>query len=187
MSTHTKHIETGIFYFVTFTCYNWLPLIDIAKVYDYFPSWAKQLSKRGLETSAYVIMPNHVHILFYVNHGCKDFNKVVGESKRFLAYEIIKRLEIKGETELLKLLSEAVQENEKQKGKKHQVFRLSFDAKKIEGVEMLLNILEYIHHNPLKGKWRLADDYTKYPYSSARYYDLGEEVEIELLDLRNKI
>jgi len=30
-----------------------------------------------------------------------------------------------------------------------------------------------IHHNPVNGKWRLGDDFTR--YSSADYYDVGAE------------
>ena len=33
--------------------------------------------------------------------------------------------------------------------------------------------LEYIHHNPVKGKWKLVDDFTEYPHSSAGFYELG--------------
>ena len=31
--------------------------------------------------------------------------------------------------------------------------------------------LDYIHHNPVKGKWNLSNDYTQYAYSSARFYE----------------
>jgi hypothetical protein len=38
--------------------------------------------------------------------------------------------------------------------------------------------LDYIHHNPVKGKWSLVDDFAKYPYSSASFYELGKENEM---------
>lgn len=34
--------------------------------------------------------------------------------------------------------------------------------------------LDYIHHNPVEGVWRLADTYLDYTYSSARFYELEE-------------
>ena len=39
-------------------------------------------------------------------------------------------------------------------------------------------VLDYIHHNPVNGKWSLVEDYVDYPYSSARYYETGEQQEI---------
>jgi putative transposase len=33
--------------------------------------------------------------------------------------------------------------------------------------------LDYIHNNPVKGKWQLAKDYLSYHYSSARFYETG--------------
>ena len=38
---------------------------------------------------------------------------------------------------------------------------------------MIEQKLEYIHHDPAKGKWKLVDDFTKYPHSSAGFYELG--------------
>jgi hypothetical protein len=98
-------------------------------------------------------------------------NKALSEFKRFLAYEIVKRLKEKQQTELLQTLEAGVAKNEKLTGKRHQVFRLSFDAKELSTNTDLLEILEYMHHNPVKGKWMLADDYRHYPHSSAGYYE----------------
>jgi putative transposase len=33
--------------------------------------------------------------------------------------------------------------------------------------------LDYIHFNPVRGKWRLAKDDISYYYSSARFYETG--------------
>jgi hypothetical protein len=38
---------------------------------------------------------------------------------------------------------------------------------------MLEQKLEYIHHNPVKGKWSLASDFVNYPYSSVTFYERG--------------
>ena len=187
MSTHTKHHGVNTFYFVTFTCYKWLSLIHKTNLYGYFQKWSSQLSKRGVSISAYVIMPNHVHFLFYVDESCIDFNKAIGESKRFLAYEIVKRLKNQNETEVLRALSEGVQESEKKKGKKHQVFRLSFDAKEVSDVKDLSKVVDYIHLNPTEGKWELVNDYVKYPYSSAGFYEEGKDAGLKLLDYREVI
>jgi hypothetical protein len=54
--------------------------------------------------------------------------------------------------------------------KKHQVFRLSFDARSCVDQKMIEQNLDYIHSNPIKGKWNLAKYFLSYPHSSARFY-----------------
>ena len=88
-----------------------------------------------------------------------------------MAYDIIARLTTSGKQSLLNQLKDEVQKNEASKGKKHQVFRLSCDARKCCDMAMLEQKLDYIHHNPVKGKWRLVDDYCDYKHSSASFYE----------------
>jgi len=124
MATHVIHEEKDCFYFVTITCYKWLPLLEKSNIYDYLHRWFDNLYKRGILLNGYVIMPNHIHLLVFVKEECKGMNFVFGEAKRFLAYEIVERLRQMGSLKLLKKLQDGVQEREKKKGKKHQVFRL---------------------------------------------------------------
>ena len=37
-----------------------------------------------------------------------------------------------------------------------------------------------MHKNPVSGKWKLVENYLEYKYSSARFYELGEEPECTL-------
>jgi len=180
MPTHSKHCGLNQFYFVTFTCYKWLPLLEKSVIYDYLPKWIKEINKRGILVCGYVFMPNHIHLLVYIQEQSKGLNHVIGEAKRFLAYEIVSRLNQKKETELLEKLSAGVQKKELIKGKRHQVFRLSFDAKPVEGKVAIHDVLDYIHHNPVIGKWNLVSDYIDYEYSSARFYESREHRKIKI-------
>jgi REP element-mobilizing transposase RayT len=119
------------YYFLTFTCYKWLPLFEIANIYDYLPFWFEKLKEKGVQLVGYVIMPNHLHLILYVESKSESLNQALAESKRFLAYEIIKRLKASKNNELIQTLKEGVQPNKRVKGKKHQIFRLSLDAKEI--------------------------------------------------------
>ena len=47
----------------------------------------------------------------------KAINKIIGTGKRFMAYEIVDRLEKLGRWDLLKLMSEAVNPSERQRNK----------------------------------------------------------------------
>ena len=73
-----------------------------------------------------------------------------------------------------------VEKKERLIGKLHQVFRLSFDARKCFSEKMIEQKLEYIHHNPVKGKWDLVKDFTSYPHSSAAFYELGLQEKFEI-------
>ena len=56
------------------------------------------------------------------------------------------------------------------KGQVHRVFEESFDCKECYNVTFLEQKLHYMHHNPVKGKWKLANDFALYPHSSAGFY-----------------
>jgi len=70
-------------------------------------------------------------------------------------------------------LQDTLSEREKTKGQLHKVFTDSFDAKPIFSEKFLIQKLNYIHFNPVTGKWNLVHDYTLYEHSSASFYDSG--------------
>ena len=90
-----------------------------------------------------------------------------------MAYEIIKRLEGEKKFKLLEDLHESVKATEQKKGQRHKVFKDSFDAKECYTTEFIFQKLEYIHKNPISKKWKLVNDYTEYPNSSAAFYEKG--------------
>ena len=85
-------------FFITFTCYQWLPLIEKVKGYDLVYDWFDILKKQGHDVNGYVIMPNHVHALISFIKTGKNINTMIGNGKRFMAYEIIERLKQNNET-----------------------------------------------------------------------------------------
>ncbi len=52
-------------------------------------------------------------------------------------------------------------------------FKDSFDAKPIFSEKFLIQKLNYIHYNPVTGKWNLAKDFVSYQHSSASFYEEG--------------
>ena len=50
-------------------------------------------------------MPNHIHLLVSLINAKQSINTIIGIGKRFMAYEIIKRLEVNNEVVLLQQLS----------------------------------------------------------------------------------
>ena len=104
----TIPFNSGIF-FITFTCHNWLPLIDKVNGYNIIYNWFDHLKGKGHFINGYVIMPNHVHLLISFINAKQSINTIIGNGKRFMAYEIIKRLEVNNEVGLLQQLSDRVE------------------------------------------------------------------------------
>ena len=146
--------------------------------------WFDYLKDQGYGTVAYVIMPNYVHTILYFPEAGFNLNKIIGNAKRFMAYEILNRLQQLNETTLLSHLAGAVTEREKNKGQLHKVFTDSFDARGIYNQNFFNQKLQYIHRNPVSAKWNLVKDYSEYEHSSASFYETGLAGRYEPFDYR---
>jgi REP element-mobilizing transposase RayT len=138
-------------------------------------SWFDIVLQKKCKVCGYVIMPNHLHLLIYIGEVSPNLNYLIATSKRFMAYKLVNRLEQMNRVDMLTLLQDSVRPSEKKKGKKHKVFRQSFDAKECFSIGMVQQKLDYIHANPVSGKWSLVNDFTDYSHSSASFYELGIE------------
>ena len=162
---HSNHFST---YFITFTCVEWISIFEITSAYDMVYKWFVVLKKEyNANVVLYVIMPNHLHVILHFHNEGFNLNTIIANGKRFIAYEIINRLEKKGNTELLHRLKSLVTEREKKKGQLHKVFKDSFDAKAIITHRFLMQKINYIHNNPVSRKWMLAKDFVEYEHSNA--------------------
>ena len=170
-------------YFITFTCYRWLHLIEQVNGYDLVYKWFTYLQTQNHRVVGYVIMPNHVHVMIDFSPSAKKLNTVVGDGKRFIAYDIIRRLKDYGATQTLNLLEKAVSAKDRKNGHRHEVWEESFDWKYCKTAPFAYQKLSYIHNNPCNGKWNLALDITKYEHSSARFYISGKHARYEVKDL----
>ncbi|HTC00371.1 MAG TPA: transposase [Ferruginibacter sp.] len=162
-------------YFITFTCYNWLSLIDKVNGYDIVYNWFDHLKGKGHFINGYVIMPNHVHVLISFKNTLQSINTIVGNGKRFMAYEIIKRLQENKEDAIVKQLEDGVETARKLKNKQHEVWKLSFDWKECKSPSFINQKLVYMHNNPCSKKWQLSINPVSYIHSSAKYYIQGDQ------------
>lgn len=172
MAIRTKQTEKNTLYYNTFTCFEWHNLIELTDLWSEVYFWFNNMRlEYGVELTGYVIMPNHVHSKLYLPKGAPDINSLLSNGKRFLAYEIIERLEQRNERALLQRLHDAVSPHERSKGQLHKVFTVSSDIKQCYSEKFILQKLNYMHKNPVVGKWNLVEDYTLYPHSSAGFYE----------------
>lgn len=176
MSTRKRQIYPNMVYFCTVTCYKWIPLFEITCIYDHIYGWFDILRKKGIKLIGFVIMPNHFHIILFLPGENYDIHKIIGNCKRFMAYDIVERLNKVNEISILRSLHEAVNESEKLKGKNHKVFEPSFDCKPIQSEKFIVQKLNYIHANPVRGKWNLVEDYRYYKHSSAGFYETEDSI-----------
>jgi REP element-mobilizing transposase RayT len=174
MSVKKQITEQEGVYFITFTCYQWLSLFELTLVYDLEYKWFDYLKTKGHRIIGYVILPNHVHALIAFRKSSTSINVQVGNGKRFMAYEIVKRLQSAGAHVLLNKLKESVDPHDQKRNKQHKVFEPSFDWKQCRSQEFMAQKLDYMHMNPCKGVWDLARNPIDYLHSSAKFYATGE-------------
>jgi len=139
-------------YFITITCHNWIPLFEIANIYQAVFNWFDALKRGGNNIAAFVIMPNHIHALIHIANTSKSVNQYASNGKRFMAYEIVQKLEEANSEQLLTRLKNGVNDTQNKSGKLHQVFEPSFECKVCTTNAFTLQKLNYIHLNPVSGK-----------------------------------
>ena len=110
-------------YFITITCCRWLHLFELVSAYDVVYKWFDYLKNKGHYITGYVIMPNHLHALIAFQHTeGVSINNIVGNGKRFMAYALVSKLEELNKQDVLAELSSYVNETERQRYKRHEVF-----------------------------------------------------------------
>ncbi len=116
------------------------------------------LKTKRIYNCGYVIMPNHLYGLIYTRNEVDIINFFIGETKRFMSYEIVKKLKKKRRYDLLEKMRNSVSLNEIKKSKIHNVFEPSADIKEILTEKFIRQKLNYMHKNPVSGKWSAAAD-----------------------------
>ena len=154
-------------FFITTTCYRWLHIISIGDNFQIVQSSLKFCCHK-LEASvlAYVIMPNHLHMILHFTKG-KNRIDFMRDFKKFTSVQIRKEVERINPA----LLKEITYPKGKQKFK---IWQNRFDELYLESQDLLEDKLEYIHLNPLKEHWSLVELPEDYKYSSAKFYHTGE-------------
>jgi len=176
MATHRLQGTDGGLFYCTSTCWDWLPLIQETSLYDHLYAWLSLMHDKGCRVVGYVFMPNHLHLMLFVPE-LLSINAVLGNMKRFAAYEIIKRLKDSDRADLLVRLRSGQTAGTLARSQHHRVWRTSSDIKLCHSALFTQQKLNYIHGNPVQGKWALADHAAAFKYSSASFHMEGRENE----------
>ncbi len=120
------------------------------------------VSDKRIKIHAFVIMPNHIHIVWSILSP-----HILSEIQRdFLKYTA-QQLKFKLERENPEFLKEFLVNA---KDRKYQIWERKPLSAEIETMHFLEQKINYIHMNPVREKWNLAESITDYKYSSARFY-----------------
>lgn len=154
--------------FFTATILEWKHLLKQDKYKQVITdSLAFLAEEKRVTIYGFVIMPNHIHLLWRINENYKR-KDVQRDFLKFTAQKIKLDLQTNHPLVLEKFLVNA-------KDRKYQIWErnpLSIDT---YTREVLLQKLNYIHNNPIQEKWKLSDTPEEYKYSSAAYYICNNE------------
>lgn len=169
-----SYIEIGEVFFWTATINHWQKLLLEDRYKDVVISSLEYLSNAGkIDVYAFVIMPNHIHLIWKTNE-LNGKETAQGSFLKYTAHEFRKML-----LKEKKLASYKVDAE----NKKHEFWQRDSLAIHLHSHEVALQKLRYIHNNPLAEHWQLVKDPCDYEYSSARYYELNEKNFLFLKDL----
>ena len=128
-------------------------------------SWKYLVDNNKIKIYGYVIMPNHIHLLWQMLE-LNGKESPAGSFAKFTAHQFKKMLLLTNALELEKYKVEKLDR------------AYNFWKRDPLGIAMtteasFLQKLAYIHSNPINPKWNLATLPEQYRWSSAKFYELG--------------
>ena len=165
MEIHRKsYVEINRTYFFTASIHQWLPLLDPKENKELIVRYLKELSDREfIKVYSFVIMPTHVHFIWQqLQKNGKETRQ--GSFLKYTAHEFLKKLKEDGASRPYEVNAA---------NKKHQIWQRGSLSIEIGNIAFAKQKIEYIHFNPISGKWGLAKNYLDYYYSSAGFYETG--------------
>ena len=165
-------------FFITFTCYKWLQLFAKTDCYDSVYKWFDILKNQGHFIAGFVIMPNHIHLLWeQLKMNGKEFPK--NSFEKFTAKSLVNKMKTGKDAALQNY---AVAATDRQ----YNIWLRDPLAINIFTREMAAQKLDYMHLNPLQPHWLLCADPADYRFSSAFFYERNLN-EFELLTHFEKV
>jgi putative transposase len=167
-------------YFMTFTVVGWVDLFS-RKIYrDMFLDNMQYCRKhKGLSVGAYVIMTNHVHVIWQSKTG--KMSDTLRDFKSYCTKQFIKAIETEHESRESWLLHMfRFYANRTNQNKEFKIWVSGSHAEEIYSDDFLRTKLNYIHENPVRAGW--VAEPQEYLYSSASNYMTRKGItEIDLL------
>ena len=165
----------GKAFFVTTSVVGLRPIFTNRKCYEILLSSLRFLQKKyRFKLIAYVLMPNHIHLIAYFDENPR-ISELMRDFKKFTCFEFRKLCETENKKRALSYLRKNA---ENVSGQKFKLWEDRFDCLVITNEKTLLGKIQYIHNNPQKKG--LVESFIDWPYSSARNYFCEDNSLIEV-------
>jgi putative transposase len=128
-------------------------------------SWQYLVSKQLIEIYGYVIMPNHIHLIWNILK-MNGKESPAGSFAKFTAHQFQKYLLVNKPDLIHQFKTD-------KEDRKMQFWKRDPLAIPLSSEEILIQKLDYIHNNPIREKWQLAKQPQEYRFSSANFYFNG--------------
>ena len=167
-SPRKSYIEHGVIYFWTATINGWQHLLARDQYNQVIVDSLQYLSDAGkVEVFAFIIMPNHLHLIWRVKEP-NGRESPQGSLLKYTAHVFRKMLRREGGASLVPFRVDAA-------NKKHEFWQRDSLAIPLFTHKVALQKLNYLHNNPLAEHWNLVKDPSDYVFSSAKYYEQNEK------------
>jgi putative transposase len=174
-SIRKSHMELGEIYFWTATIHKWIPLLQQDSMKKLIVDSLENLSERKkIEVFAFVIMPNHLHLIWKL----KERNGKEMPHTSFLKFTAQQFRKILSETQSLAPFWV------ERKNKDYEFWQRDSLAIHLFTRKVAYQKLDYIHKNPLSERWNLCAQPADYAYSTAGFYENDEKRFAFLKDIR---
>jgi len=171
--------QEGVFvYFETFTITDWLPIfINPEPIQILIDSLNFCIEQKHLRINAYVIMPNHVHlIVFDAQLNNQRLKQTLMDFRKFTGHKLANYID-----NHLPCTLSAVIHDKNLDDRHRQVWQPGWHAEGVVGEKFWEQKINYIHMNPVKKGF--VDLPEHWHYSSAGYWLNGEAGDVAVTDL----
>jgi REP element-mobilizing transposase RayT len=166
-------------YFWTDTVKDWKPIFNNPEYKSVLISSLGELVKRDvLSVYAFVIMPNHIHLIWEM----KEMNgkeTPAASFNKFTSHAIAKGLKLDNPKSIVDFQVD-------EPDRKIRIWQRDPLAVLMDSLKKVEQKLEYIHLNPLQSHWNLCARPEDYPWSSAEFYENGVDRFGFLTDYRER-
>jgi putative transposase len=161
---------------LTFSCYRRMPFFSRERTCEWFiQALERTRAKFGFQVWAYVLMPDHVHLLVNPGNAAAEISRFLQAVKEPVARQAIRYLKANAPDWLPRLM---VREGQRVRYRFWQPGG-GYD-RNITSTETLRAMIEYIHANPVRrGLVARVEDWE---WSSARWFAEIRPVKIEMDD-----
>ncbi|HMK04475.1 MAG TPA: hypothetical protein VK489_09795 [Ferruginibacter sp.] len=159
-----SYTELNAVYFWTITIKEWIHLLEPEEYKMIIIESLNWLCRKELvRIYGYVIMPNHIHLLWeQLKMNGKEFPK--NSFEKFTAHKFVKKMVVECPDKLQKFKVAACD-------RKYNFWQRDPLAIKAYNRTIAAQKIDYMHFNPLQEHWELCKAPEEYRFSSASFYE----------------